>query len=121
MTATSSQIIEVLDALCAKFGIVVDWTTTNVLPYAQDLCSRIVRYEIAKAIIFIVVSILITVLVWIITTKTDDYDFQEAMGVVSVIATALGIITIIFCVATIVRASFLPEAVIANYLRPYIC
>lgn len=121
MTTTSSQIIEVLDELCAKFGIVVDWTTANILPYAQDLCDRIVRYEIAKSIVAIVVSILVTILVWVVTAKIDDDGGQTAMEIVSVIATAIGIITIIFCAATIIRASFLPEAVIADYLRPYIC
>lgn len=121
MTTTSSQIIEVLDALCAKFGIVVDWTTSNVLPYAQDLCDRIVRYEIAKSVAAIVVAILVAVLAWIITANMDDPDGQEAMEVVSVVVTAFGIMIIIFCVATIIRAVFLPEAAIANCLAPYIC
>lgn len=120
MTTTSSQIVEVLDALCAKFGIVVDWTTANILPYTQDLCNRIVRYEIVKAVTFIVVSILVAVLAWIITANMDDIDDQEAMTVLSIIATVVGTLIIVFCVVTIVRASFLPEAVIANYLRPYI-
>lgn len=29
----SDQIIQVLDAICDKFGLAVDWTSTNVLPY----------------------------------------------------------------------------------------
>lgn len=121
MTTTSSQIIEVLDALCAKFGIVVDWTTANVLPYAQDLCNRIVRYEIVKSVVFIVAATLVAVLAWIITVNIDNIDAQENMELFSIIATAVGIFVVIFYAATIIRASFLPEAVIANYLKPYIC
>lgn len=29
----SKQIIEVLDNLCEKFGVVIDWNAKNVLPY----------------------------------------------------------------------------------------
>ena len=42
----SSQFIEVLDALCAKFGIVIDWTSQNVMPYLTDLATRLISYEI---------------------------------------------------------------------------
>ena len=42
----SSQFIEVLDALCEKFGIAIDWTSKNVMPYVTDLDARIITYEI---------------------------------------------------------------------------
>ena len=29
----SNQIIEVLEYLCQKFGIVIDWTSESILPY----------------------------------------------------------------------------------------
>lgn len=45
----SSQFIEVLDALCAKFGIAVDWTSQNVVPYLTDLAARIITYEISTS------------------------------------------------------------------------
>ena len=45
----SNQIIAVLDAICEKFGIVIDWTASNIMPYLQDLCKRIVTYEIATS------------------------------------------------------------------------
>ena len=28
----SEQIIQVIDALCEKFGIAIDWTTQNIIP-----------------------------------------------------------------------------------------
>lgn len=46
----SNQIIAVLDAICEKFGIVIDWTASNIMPYLQDLCKRIVTYEIATSV-----------------------------------------------------------------------
>lgn len=31
----SVEVIKVLDALVEKFGIAIDWTSANVLPYLQ--------------------------------------------------------------------------------------
>ena len=36
----SQEIINVLDYLCNKFGIAIDWTSENVIPYIEELCER---------------------------------------------------------------------------------
>lgn len=46
----SDEIIKVLDALAEKFGIAVDWTRQNIQPYIEDLCHRIVGYELTTSI-----------------------------------------------------------------------
>ena len=56
MEATvSNQIIEVLNALCEKFGIAIDWTGQNVLPYVQELMKKIVNYEFWTSVGWIVI------------------------------------------------------------------
>lgn len=47
----SEQIIQVLDNLCEKMGIVVDWTSENVIPYVTMLCEKLVTYEIATSLV----------------------------------------------------------------------
>ena len=42
----SDQIIAVINDLCQKFGIAIDWTAENVLPYIEDLCARYIQFEI---------------------------------------------------------------------------
>ena len=60
MTA-SEQIIQVIDVLCVKLGIAIDWTSENVLPYVEVLCEKLVKYEIgisiAQMAIWLVLSI----------------------------------------------------------------
>lgn len=51
----SDQIIAVLNDLCAKFGLAIDWSAENVVPYIQDVCSRLVRYEVLTSIAVCVV------------------------------------------------------------------
>ena len=61
ITGLSTEIINILDALCEKFGLAVDWTTTNIMPYMETLCSKIINYEIATSVVYIVIGIAICV------------------------------------------------------------
>lgn len=39
----SQEIIKVLDNLCEKFGIAIDWTSQNVKPYLQELFCKVYK------------------------------------------------------------------------------
>ena len=52
----SEEIIKVLDALAEKFGLAVDWTASNVIPYLEQLCGKYVNYEMVTSIVWIVLS-----------------------------------------------------------------
>lgn len=53
----SEQIIQVLDALGEKIGIAVDWTSQNVVPVAQQICERYIRYEIVMSILWTILDL----------------------------------------------------------------
>ena len=55
----SKQIIEVLDYLCRKLGVVVDWSQGNVMPYVQDLYRRFIVWQIATDVFQIVLTCVI--------------------------------------------------------------
>lgn len=49
----SNEIIKVLDNLAERFGVAIDWTSKNVMPYMQDLYGRIIDYRVMQlAIIY---------------------------------------------------------------------
>ena len=54
----SEEIINVLDALAEKFGLAVDWTSANVIPYLEQLCGKYVNYEIATSVVWLVFGIM---------------------------------------------------------------
>ena len=58
----SSQIIEVLDSLCEKAGIAIDWTAENVLPYIQELAGKFVSFEAATSIAWILLVVIPTLI-----------------------------------------------------------
>lgn len=39
-----------------KFGIVIDWSQENIIPYIKELCAKIVKYNITINIIGAVIS-----------------------------------------------------------------
>ena len=57
----SDEIIKVLDDLSQRFGIAVDWTSSNVLPYLQDLTQKYVNYRLAMSVMELVLGILLFV------------------------------------------------------------
>lgn len=119
----SSQFIEVLDALCAKFGIVIDWTSQNVMPYLTDLATRLVNYEIWTSVAWVVILGVAFIVTWKLTKnarKDDSYSNETNYFCAWV---ACGIIGIIFVTATcveifdIIRALTIPEVVIYGFLK----
>lgn len=53
----SDQIIQVLDALCEKFGIIVDWTNANVMPYLTLLLGKLIQWEIWSSVAWMAIMV----------------------------------------------------------------
>ena len=54
----SNEVIKVLDHICDKFGIAIDWSSSNVMPYLQDLMMRMTKYVTYTSILWLVISII---------------------------------------------------------------
>ena len=129
----SEQIINVFNALCEKFGIVVDWTKANVLPYVQDLCNRIITYLIAKdivTIIFIIIGFIISLFTFKFCFKRfkdincyDDVGWEIGSVVSGIIMCMLGltgIIVIPITIMEIIQACTIPELTIVQIIEELI-
>lgn len=53
----SDEVIKVIEALAEQFGIVIDWSSANVIPYLQQLCAKYITHEIITSIVWIVIGI----------------------------------------------------------------
>lgn len=122
----SEEIIKVLNGLGERFGIAIDWTSQNVMPYLEDLASRYIAYNNLIAIVQIIISLIliITGIVCIIKlikwTKKDKYYDEEllVMGVIGSLALIiLGIGLIIGNTMGIIQNVCMPEITILNYIR----
>lgn len=83
----SEQIIQVIDTLCEKFGVAINWTSQNVIPYIEVLCKKLVNYELVTSIAWTVFAILISVAfviicrVWYNKVLCRDKEFCEKRGI----------------------------------------
>jgi hypothetical protein len=73
----SEQIIEVLDALCEKFGLAIDWTAGNVLPYVESLCVKLITWEIWTSVYWIGLMTLLSVIFLFVSKKITKRYVKE--------------------------------------------
>ena len=131
----SSQFIEIFDHLCQKFGVVIDWSAQNVIPYITALCGRMTKYLIFKNVILIFAFIGVFYLFWRFSkpccSKENKWDphFQscKTMNISYIlgwlgrgIGAAFTIGMSISALLTIVRCIYLPEFVIIDCLSAYL-
>lgn len=131
----SSQFIEIFDHLCQKFGVVIDWSAQNVVPYITALCGRMTKYLIFKNVILIFAFIGVFYLFWRFSkpccskeNKWDpDFHCCKSMNISYVlgwlgrgIGAAFTIGMSISALLTIVRCIYLPEFVIIDCLSAYL-
>ena len=126
----SEQIIQVINALCEKVGIGIDWTSENVLPCLETLCGKLIRYELWTSILWIVFAVLMSVASVITIKKVypffkkkmkddswGDWGFGLFLTIIGVICINIVSIIIMLCqVADIIQCVTFPEMYIFDYV-----
>ena len=116
----SSQFIEVLDALCEKFGIAIDWTSQNVMPYVTDLAARIITYEIWTSAAWVTIAAIVFLIAWKMTKnmcKEDRFEDEWITGWGIRIIIGIFCFTVIgFEVFDIIEAVALPEKTLYDFI-----
>lgn len=133
----SDQIIQVIESLCQKFGIEIDWTGENVIPYIETLSKKLVRYEIITSIFWIILMLLFSI-VSIITAKklypvfkegiekerdTFEVEWEICTGFAIIGLVAINLITIIVIAMQsidIIKCITFPEMYMFEYIRTLI-
>lgn len=115
----SNEIIEVLDYLCDKFGIAIDWTNQNIMPYLEQLFTKFIAWElstsIAYIVIFAIIAVILTVvLVW---TARTDVTLNEIVCVPIILGVITSIVGIGVQVFDIIECNVFPEKVLFDYIQ----
>ena len=136
----SNRVIEVLDAVCDKFGIAIDWTSNNVIPYIEQLGNKIITYDICNSITWLVIGSVIPLTGAIFIKKflnekkleakerMNDYYYTDGslddgawccyliIGILLVIAIVIGTISS----QSIIQDIVFPEKTIIEFITQYI-
>lgn len=115
----SNEIIEVLDYLCEKFGIAIDWTNQNIMPYLEQLFTKFIAWELSTSIAYIVIFAIIAVILTIVLiwSARTDVTLSEIICVPII----LGIISLIAGIGVqvfdIIECNVFPEKVLFDYIQ----
>lgn len=126
----SEQIIQVIDSLCEKFGIAVNWASENVVPYVEVLCKKLITYEICTSVGWILFLLALSIGAMVATKKfypaykegLDDYDnggwiFATAFSIFGLIVVyVISIIAIPLEIGDIIKCLTFPEMYIFEYV-----
>lgn len=126
----SNQIIEVLNEICNKFGLTIDWTSKNVQPYLQELMTKCVAYKFATSILWLIFGILACTIGSVLAKMAvgswkkyneegplSDYDtncFFQTMA--SGILLTVGIVMVVCNIATMIACKTFPEKVVLDMI-----
>ena len=126
----SDQIIAVINALCDKMGVAIDWTGINLVPQLQVLAEKYVAYRASLAIMIICAFslVLICVIAFIIISLKKKwfkakscYDMsyvpQWVIGITGILAS---ISVILVNIHTLIVCNTFPEKLILEYVKTLI-
>lgn len=126
----SDEIIKLLDDLGRRFGIAIDWSSENVMPYLQDLMNRYIKYEIITSIVWLVVLIISSIGMIIAIQKLIKHQQEHNKScsyaceiIWPTVTSIVFMFLIIFCIIGIgcqindlIMCNVIPEKLIVNYI-----
>lgn len=112
----SDELIKTFDYLLSQFGIAVDWTGENVIPYLQTLAEKLVRFEINTSIMWLVIGVVgLIVGVWMFVKDIKDWNTGICLigGILTIVA------GVICCwqVYDIIKCVSFPELYVFEYIE----
>jgi len=127
----ADEFIKVIDELSKRAGIAIDWSSKNALPYIQQICAKLVNYELATSIVWIVIALSIGVVSWLYIKncerkyklcKPNSCDGDAYFWTIGclLIVCILCCVIIIFQVFDITKCCVFPEKIVFDELRPLI-
>lgn len=114
----SDEVIKILEYLCDKIGVTIDWTSNNVLSYVEQLCEKFIHWEVNTSFAWMAimgVATIISLIFAIVIHNVSDWDGFEWIIFGVILAT-----TIIVCgfqIFDIIECKTFPEKAIYDYIQ----
>lgn len=114
----SEEIIKILDHIGSKFGVAIDWTDKNVMPYLQELAEKYINYEIAISATIVIALVVIALILGILTgvLYRKNCEGYAVCGVLLWVCFLAGVFVIPTEIADIIKCITFPEMQIYEYL-----
>lgn len=109
----SKEIIEILDYIGGKFGIAIDWSSDNVLPYVRQLCEKYIAFEMATSIAWLIVGVILAI-IGLLFIKAD---WDGLQWIVIIMLCMIGLAMIGQQVYDIIACNTFPEMKIIEFIK----
>ncbi len=140
----SEQFKEVVEVVCDKIGIAIDWTQENIIPYIMEVCKRYVTLNIIEEVLFVLFGVILVVVGTILVISLskdakrvyendkDGFWFEtycggiepSLMGFFGIIGAGIALLVGIVCVpcgvSELLKWIFVPEFQIIEELTSYL-
>lgn len=135
----SAQIIEVLNDICEKLGVAVDWTSKNIQPYLKELMTKCINYKLATDIVWLVVGIVLLIIGGVLLRfafnnnrkyhEITDYHeliyskLDETAGtqfIIGGICLSIAVVLTLNFTINLIACFTLPEKIILDMVRSYL-
>ena len=118
----SSEIIKVLEYLAQKLGIAVDWTSSNVMPYVEQICEKYIMWEISTSFAWMgigAVILIATIGIFFPMNKAFRKDIYSngLQWPFLIVGTLLAMCMICEQVFDIIECKVFPEKAIYEYIQ----
>lgn len=114
----SNQIIAVLDDFCRRFGIVIDWTKDNIMPYLEELAEKFIAFEVKTSWFWIY----FTVAAWVLLMITGILVWKIGHDIGGFVVIASFSTTILFIIVGVqifdlITCEVLPEKILMREIK----
>lgn len=121
----SNEVIKVLDHICDKFGIAIDLSSSNIIPYLQDLMVRITKYVTYTSIFWLVISMLTIIISIYLSIKlikwSKDTYYDDVITIGCTVITPIIVIIFFFVGITacqnLIEINTIPEKYIIEMIQ----
>jgi predicted ferric reductase len=122
----SKQIIEVLDAVCQKFGLAIDWSQQNILPYVQQLGEKVVNYELWTSVMWLVIGVIGMIITGLAIRHSlkgykeacySEEGFYLFVGLLATLGLLISCLIVGQQVMDIIACKTFPEKVVVDYVQ----
>ena len=114
---------KVLEKLGEQFGLALDFSKENIIPYIQQLAERVVRYESVTSIAWLIFGLILIVgglIMLILAIKNADEWGEDAiipvvlLGLLFII---IGFFMSIQQIGDLIACKYLPEKILLRYAK----
>ena len=120
----ADEIIKVINELASRFGIAIDYTNENIMPYLAELVEKLARYKIIE---FFVVSILLLALLVagfffakkMYKLSDKSFDWEEVAIIYYVaysVFVVLSLLFLLYSISYVIKWIVVPELAAYEYL-----